>query len=326
MNILVIGAGSIGTRHHQNLQALGATSTLMHYREFVERSGHPSKSGALSKEAECALRGYDGVVVATETHIRVALISHLARAGLPLYIEKPLAYRSEDVELLLKVTSGIASRSVLGFMMRYHPAIQYLAAICREDIFSISLEIGHDVRQWRPGRQFRDSYAAQPDGGGVLLDLCHELDIACCLLRDPELHSVRCIGHEQFPDVDFSTRTLLSGRGPVLGVVSMDYLAPVMHRSVSVRGRQESHEFDLVRQRYVRIIDSGEPDLRLNINAHRDSLFIAAMGDFLNLVSGRPVGLQHNFPRLDRVAGISRLVASAWEKREFVGKLQGTFC
>ena len=123
MNILVIGAGSIGSRHHQNLQALGATSTLMRYREFVERSGHPAKSGALSKEAVCALRGYDGVVVATETQIRFALISHLARAGLPLYIEKPLAYRSEDVELLLKVTSDIASRSVLGFMMRYHPAI-----------------------------------------------------------------------------------------------------------------------------------------------------------------------------------------------------------
>ena len=293
----------------------------MRYRDFVDltKDCPGSGSNALGK----VLHGYDGAVVATATQVRLELIRQLSREGLPLYIEKPLAYRSADVENLLKATCGIASRSMLGFMMRYHPAVQFLSDKSFSDLFSLSLEVGHDVREWRPGRRFEESYGSLPDGGGVLLDLCHELDILHCLVPGAEISSVSSIGHERFPGVDFCTKILLTGGKSVIGVVSLDYIAPEMHRSITLRGTQVSYEFDLVRQRYAQIAQGGQTALALD--CERNALFLQAMEDFLRLLSGRPVCLRKNFPRLDQVAESCRLIATAWEGREFIGNLRGEF-
>ena len=40
---------------------------------------------------------------------------------------------------------------------------------------------------WRPGRDYRESYSARADEGGALRDLVPELDYATALLGRPEL-------------------------------------------------------------------------------------------------------------------------------------------
>jgi hypothetical protein len=60
----------------------------------------------------------------------------------------------------------VAERSVLGFMMRYHPALRALAEADWSDAYGFHFEIGHDVRQWRKNWRFADSYAARAEGGG----------------------------------------------------------------------------------------------------------------------------------------------------------------
>jgi predicted dehydrogenase len=306
MRVLVIGSGSIGRRHHDNLQALGAASRLLSWREA-------GLEGALA-----AMTDAEAVVVATATDIRLPLIEAAAARGLPIYIEKPLAFRPDEVEAIASVAAPVATRSMLGLMMRYHPAVQALAASDLSDVFQFALTIGHDVTQWRQNWRFSESYAAKGLGGGVLLDLCHELDLACCLFPGLEVQRVESAGHPAFPGVDFASRVSLRSAS-VVGDVSMDYLTPLLHRRTTLRGTERMHDFDFAAQSYQVIEATGPRTLDLPLE--RNAMFLDAMRDFLALASGGPTSGNPLIPRLDLCLPSARLVAQAWSKRVFVGEI-----
>ncbi len=300
MRIIVIGAGSIGRRHFGNLQSLGADVTLVPWREFEPDRIHD---------------GLDGVVIATATQIRLELITLCADAGLPFYVEKPLAYDSATLAAIERAATPVAARSMVGFMMRYHPAFRYLARMDLSDVYRFGFEIGHDVRQWRQNWSFAQSYAASPQGGGVLQDLCHELDMAHTLFPDALIGPVQSLGHADFPGVDFAT-TVALGAG---GTVGMDYLSPVSIRRISLRGTRHTVDFDMVGARYLA---SGEV---IDLPFDRNTMFVSAMSDFLALVGGQPVSDVEHLPRLDLVHSSCALLAQAWESRHFSGQVTGDY-
>lgn len=306
MRVLVIGSGSIGRRHHGNLQALGASGRLVSWREA-------GLGGALA-----ALDGAEAVVIATATDIRLPLVEAASARGLPMYIEKPLAFRPEEVEAIAEAAAPVAERSMLGYMMRYHPAVRALAAADLSDVFQFALSIGHDVTQWRADWRFSQSYAARAEGGGVLLDLCHELDLAACLFPGLEVTRVESLGHPAYPGVDVASRISLRSQ-VVVGDVSMDYLTPKLHRRTLLRGTERMHDFDFAAQSYRVTESSGPQDLPLQLE--RNTMFLDAMRDFLALAFGGALSGNPLMPRLDLCLPSARLVAQAWAMRGFVGEI-----
>lgn len=306
MRVLVIGSGSIGRRHHGNLQALGASARLVSWREA-------GLGGALA-----ALDGAEAVVIATATDIRLPLVEAASARGLPMYVEKPLAFRPEEVEAIAEAAAPVAERSMLGYMMRYHPAVRALAAADLSDVFQFALSIGHDVTQWRADWRFSQSYAARAEGGGVLLDLCHELDLAACLFPGLEVTRVESLGHPAYPGVDVASRISLRSQSAV-GDVSMDYLTPRLHRRTLLRGTQRMHDFDFAAQSYRVTESSGPQDLPLQLE--RNTMFLDAMRDFLALAFGGALSGNPLIPRLDLCLPSARLVAQAWAMRGFVGEI-----
>jgi len=307
MRVIVIGAGSIGSSHHENLQSIVASSRLISSRE-------EGLGGALVAMADA-----EAVVVATATDIRLPLIEAAALRGLPIYVEKPLAFRPGDVEVIAEVAAPVADRSMLGYMLRYHPAVRALAAEDLSDTFQFAVTIGHDVTQWRANWGFSKSYAARADGGGVLLDLCHELDLVACIFPGLSVTKVESLGHPAFPGVDFASRISLCGDA-LVGDVSMDYLSPRLHRGTSLRGTERMHEFDFAAQVYQITNPSGSRLLDLPLE--RNAMFLDAMRDFLALVSGGPTSGNPLMPRLDLCLPSARLVALAWAMRGFVGTIE----
>lgn len=308
LNIPVIGSGSIGTRHHQNLQSLNVRSELFSFRQ----NGMAGLTQLL-RDAEI-----DGVVIATATPIRLQVIRLCAAHNLPMYIEKPLCVTAAQVKEIFELCSApLAAKSMVGFMMRYHPLIQRLCEHGVDDVYRFDLVIGHDVTQWRQNWSFAQSYAADPQGGGVLLDLCHELDLAKLLFPSASITSVSSIGHSDYPQVDFATQVSLTGDNGVLGSVSMDYLAPVSTRQIALYGRESLTTVDMNTLQYRR--DQGDSVRADTITFERNDMFIDAMQDFLLLISGSTAS--EYCPRLDLVHDHCALIAHAWESRFFTGLL-----
>lgn len=312
--VLVIGAGSIGKRHAENLERLGAQSELIPWRAF-----DPDKAGGR--------KDVIGMVIATATQVRLDLIRLCGQMNWPFYVEKPLAWRSDQVAEIYRVAAPVAARSMVGFMMRYHPAFRALGDLDLSDTYGFHFEIGHDVRQWRQNWRFGDSYAARGEGGGVLLDLCHELDMAQALFPGLGVQSVTSQDHTAFHNVDFATCAALAAPDGPVGSVVMDYLSPVSLRRASLRSQSRLIDLNLLVPALT--IETAKKRTTRDFEFERNDMFLEAMRDFLALVGGRdPVDNSVDnpvdnplMPRFDRMRGSCDLIALAWQARRFTGRL-----
>ncbi|MES2667504.1 MAG: hypothetical protein V4712_15510 [Pseudomonadota bacterium] len=304
VRVAVIGAGSIGTRHAANLAQLGAKVDHIGWRQF--------------DAAAFRARGdLDAVVIATATQVRLELIQLCADMGLPFYAEKPLAWTPDQAAALHAAAAPVAARSMVGFMMRYHPALRDLAQRDLAQVYGFSFHIGHDVRQWRADWRFADSYAAAPQGGGVLLDLSHELDMALALFPGLTLTCVDSLGHADFPGVDFASFVQLAAPGGPVGRVAMDYLAPESTRTAALHGLEAQFSLDYLAPSLTETTQAGTATTPYAFV--RNDMFLDAMRDFLALVQGHAPSDNPLMPRFDRMYPSTALIAAAWTARRING-------
>lgn len=146
MKFYLFGHGSIGKRHQKNLFSLG--------HEEVTDIG----------QADCAL-----ICNPTSMHIPTALTV----PQLPLFIEKPLSHNLDNLD---KLTGKI----LVGYCLRFNKSLQiFKRKIDGQKIKSAKIVCHSWLPDWRPNQDYRQSYSAKKSlGGGVLLDLSHEIDYA----------------------------------------------------------------------------------------------------------------------------------------------------
>lgn len=127
-------------------------------------------------------------------HIAAAL--QIARFGAHLFIEKPLSNRLEGVDELINHCTQQSLVLMVGYNFRFHPPlIRLKGALDAGEIgrlLTIRAEVGRYLPDWRSGVPYVDGASARKDlGGGVILELSHELDYVRWLAG--EVHKVVAI-------------------------------------------------------------------------------------------------------------------------------------
>jgi predicted dehydrogenase len=100
------------------------------------------------------------------------------------------------------------------------------------------ITFGFDLRQWRPGQDYRLNYAARRDqGGGIVLDAIHEIDYAFWLLGKPLSwkSAVSSSGTLEIETEDSADLALALERCADVRI-HLDYLNPRYTRTCHVRG------------------------------------------------------------------------------------------
>ena len=125
MKGLVVGGGSIGSRHLRNLFTLGITDLALVEPDIQRRenlSGEISLVEYQSLEQGLSWKP-DFVVIATPTYLHASQALEVARKGVDLFIEKPLAHTSEYLIELADVVKQKGLISLVGCNMRFHPGL-----------------------------------------------------------------------------------------------------------------------------------------------------------------------------------------------------------
>lgn len=239
MRVLVVGFGSIGGRHARLLAGLG--------HEVACLTRNPDCPHPVFASAEAAQEAFrpEAAVVATATADHQSALESLARAGFRgrVLVEKPLFHRAD-----LEIPAGPGPVFV-GYNLRFHPLVPRLRELLRDRrILSIQAYVGQHLSLWRPGRDFRQCYSAHRDqGGGVLRDLSHELDLVQ-LLAGPWSRVAAVLG--TFGDLGIESEDtaclLLEAAGCPAATIQLNYLDPKARRELLVLAQGLSLKADFV--------------------------------------------------------------------------------
>ena len=259
MRALVAGTGSIGRKHIAVLRKLlPELEFIFLRRESYEDHLSRSLCATIASSTHDAIELQpDFALIATPTSLHLELLEPLLLARIPVYIEKPVVSSFDDASRLQSVIEQLSSDMPVtqsGFMLRHLGSIKKICRLISNGeigrIVRATLEVGQWLPDWRPVRDYRNSYSANSElGGGVILDLSHELDIARYLFGEFDI--VKGIaGHFSDLEIDSEdTASILLGNydGPVV-CVNMDYLCRKLRRNYTIVGDKATLIWDLVRK------------------------------------------------------------------------------
>jgi predicted dehydrogenase len=244
--ILVIGYGSIGSRHARIARELGHDVHVVSRRGAAENfRAHADVSAALSD------RDFDAAVVATETGRHVQDITTLAddRFTGRVLVEKPLA--ASEV-MALNTPLELQARTWVAYNLRHHPVIGELRRrLAGATLLNLSCHVGQHLGQWRSGRAIGDTYSSrQAAGGGVLRDLSHELDYLLWLFGP--WTAVAATGGkigDLGGDADDCWAISIRFANGMVGSIGLDYFCHRPVRRLLVNTDRDTFDADLVASR-----------------------------------------------------------------------------
>jgi predicted dehydrogenase len=241
---LVVGGGSIGTRHLRNLRALGVAETAV-------VDADPQRLAVLCRDEDA--RGFgsldeglawgpDVTVIATPSQLHVEQARAAAWAGSHLFIEKPLSHTSEGLDALTAEVRERGLISLVGCNMRFHPGPaqvkRLLEAGAIGKVLFARVFMGSYLPGWRPWQDYRQSYSANAAmGGGCILDIIHEIDLARWYLGP--VREVFCAAeHVSSLEMDVEDLALLICRHAAgcVSNVQLDYFERTYERGCQIAG------------------------------------------------------------------------------------------
>ena len=285
--ILICGLGSIGRKHLRILHCNFPEIELS-----VLRSGHGAECPEMSlithqfSDMDVAISWKpDAAVISTPAPFHQQQALSLVRQKVPVLIEKPLGIGGESRQgwdELLKLSQTVPV--VIGYVLRHDPCAEYIKDILDNRILGKVLEAdfycGSWLPDWRPGSDYRSSVSSQRLlGGGALLELSHEIDLAFWLLKDFEITSASLV-QSGLLDLDVEDQVLLTGSGYTgfLITIRLNMCTKPSRRCVVIRCEKGEVAWDLLSGRVNLFIGDQEmqsfisplqPDDRFRLQAER---------------------------------------------------------
>lgn len=239
MKALVVGYGSIGSRHVRILGELGCRVAVVSSREISDQRRFGTIAEALQRFEP------DYVVIASDTARHHQDLCQLASAGFAgtVLVEKPLFHESS--ELPQHDFRGL----FVAYNLRFHPLLQRLRVLLEgESVISAQAYVGQYLPSWRPQRDYRAGYSADAAaGGGVLRDLSHELDYLNWILGG--WRQLTALGGHfsrlEITSDDVYALLMSTGRCPVV-TVQLNYLDRLTRRQLVLNTDRRTIALDLI--------------------------------------------------------------------------------
>lgn len=251
-SFLIVGLGSIGQRHLRNLRALGMENiSVLRSRKGMVPQDLPLDNVKIFDRIEEALdNGPNAAVICNPTSLHIPTALALASSGCHLMIEKPLSHSMEGISELEELAAARGLIVTVAYQMRFHPGVRLMRDLVNEGaigkVLSARAEVGQYLPDWHPYEDYRQGYSARSSlGGGVILDLIHEIDYMCWLFGPPR--RVFCMSgtHSslEIETEDVAEILLECAGAPIVGI-HMDYVQRKPSRTCTIIGENGTIHWD----------------------------------------------------------------------------------
>ena len=236
MKCAVIGYGSIGKKHTSVLRELGHSVKVISQREFPE-ADYKSILDCLSNEE------IDYIVIANKTVDHLNTLNSILDSNFKgkILVEKPLFHK----KMKFRQVDNVSVAYNLRFFSKVETLLERLK---NEKCLSANLYVGQYLPSWRPGTDYKESYSSKrSEGGGVLRDLSHELDLA--LLMFGNWKKLSCLSGKVSSlelDCEDSVHSIVNFSNCAHCSITLNYLDRQTQRVFTITTDQNTYTLDFV--------------------------------------------------------------------------------
>ena len=276
MKVLIIGFGSIGKRHYDVLSKLSEIRGI----DLVTKQNIENKICYKKLEVVNNINQYDYFVIASETNKHFEQLNFLEKnvKDKLIFCEKPLFESKQD----LKIKNN---KIFVGYVLRFHPLLEKLKNMIKDEgIISVNAKCGQYLPSWRLNIDYKESYSAKKEkGGGVLLDLSHEIDYVqwlCGKINEIKSYQVKISDLE----INSDDLTMLIGKTnqDIFVNISVDYISKITNRRLLVETLEYTYELDFIENKLVKKDKAGFEEIISSSNIKRNYMFEQMHLDIFN--------------------------------------------
>ena len=254
-HILIVGTGSIGRRHLRIAREQFPNAEIYVLGHRAASKIPEFSSGYLTTIEEALQYAPQIAVIANPSTFHIPIARALAKTGTHLLIEKPISSATEGVFELIETCKEHDCVLQVGYNLRYSPSIlnfrELLHAGAIGDLLSVRCEVGQFLPTWRPENDYRIGVSANKGlGGGVLLELSHELDYLQWIFGDVDWVRATLTRQSSLEiDVEDSAHLTLGFKSKtserqLIGTLNMDFIRHDQTRICTAIGSKGSLRWD----------------------------------------------------------------------------------
>jgi len=179
LKALVVGLGSIGKRHVDNLLKIPNMSiVILSSRKIVKKN---KRVKIVNTIKDAVVMKPDFAIIANVTSVHVSTAIQIAKKGIDLFIEKPLSNSLHGIERLEKIVNEKKLITMMGCNFRFDKSMIMIKKILENKslgkIISVHAENGSFLPNWHQYEDYKKGYSARKElGGGIIFTNIHELD------------------------------------------------------------------------------------------------------------------------------------------------------
>ena len=166
LRVLVIGYGSIGQKHCKILKKFTPNITVLSKKKRINFK-------RIKNVNQIVKLNPDYIVISCETSKHYYYLNYIERhiSNKIILVEKPIMEKFRRINLT-------NNQYYVGYNLRFHPVILFLKKnLKNKKINYVNINATSYLPNWRKNIKYEDSSSAlKKKGGGLILDLSHELD------------------------------------------------------------------------------------------------------------------------------------------------------
>jgi len=290
-NIAIIGLGSIGRRHLRLAREFRSEIKIIAVRSGKGKKVPEEKiADKIVYNIKDAMDiGIQAAVISTPAVYHIKQAKKLMEAGIHVLVEKPLSHNMENIDDLLKIAENSDAVGLVGYCLRYDPgALKFKEMLGSNEagkILRINVDCGSYLPDWRPDQDYHQSVSAKKElGGGVLLELSHDLDYICWFFGNIETVSAVLQNSGTLDlDVEDNADLILKTVEGLTISLHLDFNSRNIRRNCNVKTSNGTLIWDAISKQVIWRPTNG-PEKVESFNHHKDEIYRQQLKHFFKCI------------------------------------------
>ena len=293
--LLIVGIGSIGTKHLSNI--LGKAEVSI-YDEDVSKAYKISKKYKVKYFDNLQSIKYwqpTAMIIASPSSTHKKYINLGLKLNTHMLVEKPISNSLIGLKSLMNEIKKKNLKAYVVTNMRYHDGINEMKKNLKKigKLYFARAYVGHFLPNMRPNVDYKQTYAAQKKGGNLILDFIHELDYLNYLFGNSKLLFAynKKLSNLRI-DVDDYSNIQLKHPKNFFSNINLDYLQKCSRRGCEIIGSKGTIIWSLENKQpeknIVKIYTNNKwKNLYVSKNYDKDKPYRKQVENFLNAIEGK---------------------------------------